>query len=59
MPLLLSSKRLSPDPILSKSARAELNLSWCDSVRCTFTWKSIIKTFTWHNTQSIIKGQGV
>ena len=28
VPLLLSSKRLSPDPILSKSARAELNLSW-------------------------------
>jgi hypothetical protein len=28
VPLLLSSKRLSPDPILSKRARAELNLSW-------------------------------
>ena len=38
VPLLLSSRRLSPDPILSKSARAELNLSWWDSVRWTFTW---------------------
>jgi len=28
VPLLLSSRRLSPDPILSKRARAELNLSW-------------------------------
>ena len=37
VPLLVSSKRLSPDPILSNRARAELNLSWWDSVRCTFT----------------------
>ena len=40
VPLLPSSSRLSPDPILSKRARAEVNLSWCDSVLCTFTFFS-------------------
>jgi len=39
-PLLVSSSRLSPEPILSKSARAEVNRSWWDSVRCTFTFFS-------------------